>query len=100
MSRSESFSFLRSPVKESGNACNEDEETDQRLFRLRPYRIEKNSEVDQNKKDRQDWISPCLIGAGDLGLFGPQDYDCQSGCGPEYDKSEDNELKEVLIGSG
>ena len=73
MSRSESFYFLRPPVKERGYPCNEDEEADQRLNRLSSYRDDKDPEVDQNEKDGEDWISPCLIGSRGLWLFGAQD---------------------------
>ena len=67
---------------------------------LSPDRIKKNAEVDQDKKDGQDRISPCFIGAGGFRLFEAQNYNSQTGRSPEYDESKDNVFEQVLIGSG
>jgi len=43
--------YLRLPVEEGGNTGNENNETDERLKRLNPDRVQKNTEIDQDKKD-------------------------------------------------
>ena len=43
--------LLGLPVEEGRNAGNENNESDERLKRLFPDRVQKNTEIDQDKKD-------------------------------------------------
>jgi hypothetical protein len=43
--------YLGLPVEESRNTGNENNESDERLKRLNSDRVQKNTEIDQDKKD-------------------------------------------------